>query len=119
FRHRTQRAIRSHESAVNHGNPSFAAGFRAAANLPGRPMNELPRPENGNRQRRATLNDVAALAGVSAVTASRALRHPEMVSADLRERVASAVESLAYIPSQLASALASARTGTIGVLIPS
>jgi LacI family gluconate utilization system Gnt-I transcriptional repressor len=42
-----------------------------------------------------------------------------MVSADLRERIESAIHELAYIPNQLASALASARTGTIGVLVPS
>ncbi len=82
-------------------------------------MDELSRLSNGPRPRRATLSDVAARAGVSAVTVSRALRRPEMVSADLRERVASAVEALGYIPNQLASALASAHTGTIGVLIPS
>ena len=72
-----------------------------------------------HRTRRATLSDVATRAGVSAVTVSRTLRRPEMVSADLRKRVALAVEALGYIPNQLASALASARTGTIGVLIPS
>ncbi len=82
-------------------------------------MTELTSPEARVRTRRATLNDVAALAGVSAVTASRALRRPEMVSADLRERVEQAVERLAYVPNQLASALASSRTGTIGVLVPS
>src|SRR5919197_1031369 len=73
---------------------------------------------NGAR-RRTTLSDVAARAGVSAVTASRALRNPDMVSLALRERVADAVRELAYIPNQLASALASARTRTIGVVIPS
>ncbi len=82
-------------------------------------MNELPRPENGSRPRRVTLNDVAADAGVSAVTVSRALRHPEMVSAALRERVERAVQALGYIPNHFASALASARTGTIGVLVQS
>ncbi len=72
-----------------------------------------------DKRRRATLNDVAAHAGVSAVTVSRALRKPEMVSADLRQRIQSAVHELAYVPNQLASALASARTGTIGVVVPS
>ncbi len=81
-------------------------------------MNGLPRL-SGTRPRRATLSDVAARADVSTVTVSRALRQPELVSADLRRRVASAVEALAYVPNQLASALASSRTGTIGVLIPS
>lgn len=71
------------------------------------------------RPKRTTLADVAARAGVSAVTASRALRTPEMVSADLRQRVETAVRDLAYIPNQLASALASARTGMVAVVVPS
>ena len=68
---------------------------------------------------RVTLNDVATRAKVSTVTASRVLRKPEMVSADLRARVTAAVRELAYIPNQLASALASSRTGRIGVIVPS
>ncbi len=76
-------------------------------------------PEESPKRRRKTLSDVAARAGVSPVTVSRALRRPEMVSADLRERIESAIHELDYIPNQLASALASARTGTIGVLVPS
>jgi LacI family gluconate utilization system Gnt-I transcriptional repressor len=42
-----------------------------------------------------------------------------MVSAELRRRVEDAVRELAYVPNQLASALASARTHMIGVVIPS
>lgn len=72
-----------------------------------------------DKRRRATLSDVAHRAGVSAVTVSRALRRPEMVSADLRLRIEQAVSDLAYIPNQLASALASARTGMVGVVVPS
>lgn len=68
---------------------------------------------------RARLSDVAALAAVSAVTASRALRNPDAVSPRLRARVEAAVRELAYVPNQLASALASARTGRIGVIVPS
>ena len=71
------------------------------------------------RRRRKTLSDVAAHAGVSAVTVSRALHRPEMVSLDLRQRIESSVQELAYIPNQLASALASARTHRIGVVVPS
>ncbi|MEJ8570932.1 LacI family DNA-binding transcriptional regulator [Microbaculum marinum] len=62
---------------------------------------------------------MASHAGVSAVTVSRALRQPDMVSLDLRERIDVSVRELGYIPNQLASALASARTGTIGVVVPS
>ena len=69
--------------------------------------------------RRATLADVAAHAGVSAVTVSRVLRHPEMVSEALGSRVESAVGQLGYIRNQLASALASTRSGIVGVVVPS
>lgn len=72
-----------------------------------------------DKRRRATLSDVAGRAGVSAVTVSRVLRRPEMVSRDLRDRVETAIRDLAYVPNQLASALASARTGMIGVVVPS
>jgi LacI family gluconate utilization system Gnt-I transcriptional repressor len=71
------------------------------------------------RQRRATLADVAARAGVSAVTVSRVIRHPEMVSPALRGRVEGAVAELGYVRNQLASALASTRSGLIGVVVPS
>ena len=74
---------------------------------------------NLERRRRTTLSDVAARAGVSAVTVSRVLRKPEIVSETLRQRVESAVRDLGYIPNHLASALASSRTSTIGVVIPS
>jgi LacI family gluconate utilization system Gnt-I transcriptional repressor len=65
------------------------------------------------------LADVAKLAGVSAVTVSRALRQPRMVSDALRHRVDAAVSELAYVPDVAASRLASARTHTIGVIVSS
>ncbi len=72
-----------------------------------------------NNKRRATLNDVAERAGVSPVTVSRAIRQPDMVSAELRDRIEAAVASLNYIPNHLASALASTRTHIVGVIVPS
>jgi len=68
---------------------------------------------------RVTLRDVAFRADVSEVTASRALRNPELVSDRLRARVTEAARDLAYVPNQLASALASARTGRVAVIVPS
>lgn len=68
---------------------------------------------------RATLADVARRAGVSPVTVSRAIRQPEMVSERLRARIDDAVAALNYIPNHLASALASTRTGIVGVIVPS
>lgn len=71
------------------------------------------------RRKRSTLADVAKLADVSAVTVSRALRRPEMVSAALRERIDVAVRELAYVPDVAASRLASARTHAVGVIVSS
>ena len=75
------------------------------------------------RQRTTTgkvrLTEVAKLAGVSPITASRFCRNPEALSAGKRERVESAARELGYVPDLAARALASQRTEVIGVLIPS
>ncbi|NVN87430.1 MAG: LacI family DNA-binding transcriptional regulator [Rhodopseudomonas sp.] len=68
---------------------------------------------------RIRLTEVAKLAGVSPITASRFFRNPEALSASKRQRVESAVKELDYVPNLAARALASHRTEVIGVLIPS
>jgi LacI family transcriptional regulator, gluconate utilization system Gnt-I transcriptional repressor len=72
-----------------------------------------------NRKQYLTLRDVAREAGVSAITASRALRTPHIVSPDTRAKVKAAVETLGYVPNPAAQALASSRSRMIGVIIPS
>ncbi len=67
----------------------------------------------------ATLKHVAERAGVSPITVSRALNKPAMVSADLRDRVRSAVEELGYVQNRVAGALASANSPVIPVVVPS
>jgi LacI family gluconate utilization system Gnt-I transcriptional repressor len=68
---------------------------------------------------RSRMADVARLAGVSTATVSRALRQPDIVSAEVRSRIDDAIERLSYRRNLLAGALASARSMTIGVIIPS
>ncbi len=53
------------------------------------------------------LTEVAKLAGVSPITASRFFRNPEALSVSKRERVASAAKELGYVPNLAARALAS------------
>ncbi|MBX3518561.1 MAG: LacI family DNA-binding transcriptional regulator [Xanthobacteraceae bacterium] len=65
------------------------------------------------------LTEVAKLAGVSPITASRFFRNPEALSVSKRERVESAARELGYVPNLAARALASQRTEVIGVLVPS
>lgn len=62
---------------------------------------------------------MAERAGVSAVTVSRAIRHPEMVTPKLRKRIDKAIQELAYVPNRAASMLASSRTRLIGVVVSS
>jgi LacI family gluconate utilization system Gnt-I transcriptional repressor len=67
---------------------------------------------------RVTLDDVALTAGVSRITASRALRGERSVGAELVARVSVAAKALGYVPDPAARALASARGHTVVVLIP-
>lgn len=71
------------------------------------------------KNRRPTLKDVAAAADVSAITVSRTLRSPNLVSPAMRDHVLKVVEKLGFVPNLAASALASERTDVLGVLIPS
>lgn len=68
---------------------------------------------------RTTLAAVAAHAGVSAMTASRALNQPDLVSNEVRLRVEKAVAELGYVPNRAARALASRQSNVIVVLVPS
>ncbi|MBA3527712.1 MAG: LacI family DNA-binding transcriptional regulator [Propionibacteriaceae bacterium] len=65
----------------------------------------------------STMQDVAARAGVSISTVSRALRQSTLVSAQTRQRVLAAADELSFAVSRAASSLASGKLGRIGVLV--
>ena len=67
--------------------------------------------------RRATIKDVAALAGVSVATASRVLTGNRATSEVSRTAVRDAAEALGYVADARASALRSSRSGVVGLLI--
>jgi LacI family transcriptional regulator len=64
------------------------------------------------------LIDVAAAAGVSTATVSRALSDPDKVRPDTLARVLDVVKRLGYVPDALGRALASNKTHTIGAIMP-
>ena len=74
----------------------------------------------GGTRTRATLRDVARVAGVHPATASRALNEAtrSLVTATTVERVVAAAEELAYRPNPIARGLRTSRSFTIGVVIP-
>jgi len=79
-------------------------------------QSEMGGPRN---QRRPTIRDVAALAGVSLKTVSRVINGETAVSAKVRTRVQGAVDRLGYQRNLTASSLrrADGKSATIGLLL--
>jgi LacI family transcriptional regulator len=78
-------------------------------------------PSNGGRGgERATLKDVANLAGVHPGTASRAINAETrpLVNQETARRVLAAADQLGYRPNPIARGLKTSRSYTVGVLIP-
>ncbi|MFS2221198.1 DNA-binding transcriptional regulator IdnR [Pantoea sp. B65] len=71
------------------------------------------------RSHRISLQDIATLAGVTKMTVSRYLRTPHLVAAKTGEKIAQIIEEINYIPNRAPEMLLSAKSYTIGVLIPS
>ncbi|MCU1548330.1 MAG: LacI family transcriptional regulator, partial [Arthrobacter sp.] len=67
---------------------------------------------------RATIQDVAALSGLSICTVSRALRHLPNVSQQAQARVSDAAAKLNYKASSAASRLAGGSTGSVAIIAP-
>ncbi|MEQ7127483.1 LacI family DNA-binding transcriptional regulator [Actinopolymorpha sp. B11F2] len=66
---------------------------------------------------RITLADVAAYAGVSRSTASRALTGRGYAAPEVKSRVDAAAEELGYVPDANARSLKARRTPTVGLLV--
>lgn len=66
----------------------------------------------------ATIQDVAARAGVSVATVSRALRGLPHVAPSTRHRILRAAEDLRYVAHPHASRLAAGRSDTVGMVVP-
>ena len=69
-------------------------------------------------RRRVTIGDVAELAGVSYQTVSRVINDKPDVSATTRQRIQDIIAETGYRPSHIARSLATARTATIGLVVP-
>ncbi len=77
-----------------------------------------PDPSAESPGRAVRITDVAAAAGVSAITVSRALNAPELLSKATLRRVLSAVERMGYVPNLTAGALSSRRSRMIVAIVP-
>mgnify|MGYP000426264391 CR=1 FL=1 len=80
---------------------------------------DSPVPRKSRRGSGAiTLHDVARLAGVAPITASRALNSPNQVSAEVLQKVKDAVARTGYVPNLLAGGLASTRSRLVAAVVP-
>lgn len=79
-------------------------------------------PSTARRPRRGgggiTLGDVARLAGVSPITASRALNTPDHVAKETLAKVRDAVARTGYVPNRMAGGLASSRSRLVAAVVP-
>ena len=85
-----------------------------AARAPTAPPARAARRKSGG----ITLRDVARLAKVSAITASRALNTPDKVSPQALARIRAAVAHTGYVPNLLAGGLASNRSRLVAAVVP-
>jgi LacI family gluconate utilization system Gnt-I transcriptional repressor len=101
------------------------AAFDGSGNVPerqtlycagheGHPMSSKGARKSG----RPTIHDVAAAVGVSAITVSRALRTPGVVSAGVRRRIAAAIDRLGYVQNRIAGNLSAGTSTTVAVIVP-
>ncbi len=82
-------------------------------------MPSSPRPRRARRgSGQTTLADVAKVAGVTAITVSRAINSPALVSPTTLARVQAAVQRLHYVPNLLAGGLASTRHALVVAIVP-
>lgn len=66
-----------------------------------------------------TLENVAKIAGVSAITVSRAINTPDKVAPDTLKKVREVIDTTGYVPNLLAGGLASRSSKLIAAIVPS
>jgi LacI family gluconate utilization system Gnt-I transcriptional repressor len=82
------------------------------------PIEQEQQPTEGNNGP-PTMADVGRVAGVSAMTVSRALRGNSYIAKETLERIMIAVDQLGYVLDQSAGSLSSRRSGFIAAIVPS
>jgi LacI family transcriptional regulator len=80
-------------------------------------MTTLPQ-NNGRTGRRATIREIADLAGVSIATVSRVVNGSGYVSAKTRSAVEAVIREHRYTANRSARGLSAGRTGLVGVTLP-
>lgn len=80
-------------------------------------MTDVAPRSAGASRARATVHTMAADLGVSASSVSRAFSRPELVNAELRQRILDHARRVGYRPSSAARGLVTGRTNLVGVVV--
>lgn len=96
---------------------SFAMSTRRSSKAPDAAQGS--NPQRSRAKGGITLIDVARLAGVSPMSASRALNSPDQVSETILEKVRAAARNTGYVANRLAGGLASQRSRLVAAVVPS
>ena len=84
-----------------------------------KPSRKPPQPKRKRkRNTAATIDDIAAAAGVATATVSRFFNTPGMLKSKTAEKVRAAVTARGYVPNLVASELASNRSKLVAAVIP-
>jgi len=70
------------------------------------------------KKKHTTIQEVAKFAGVSPITASRALNNPKLVKDSTRRRVEASAKQLNFIPNFAAGILSRDKSNMVGVIVP-
>ena len=70
-------------------------------------------------RRAVSIQDIAASAGVSHSTVSRALHNSSLISPEMRHRIQQLAQEMGYTPNAVAQSLKGQRTNTVGLVITS
>lgn len=81
-------------------------------------IKKIDEPSSTGTGKAPTIKDVAELAGVAHTTVSRALNHPEMISAQTRNRILDAIRELEYKPNLFARGMKTETSGLAALVIP-
>lgn len=93
---------------------STSTASKTASTAAAKPAADKPRSRTGS----VTVVDVARLAGVSAMTVSRAINKPDGVPPATLAKVQDAVRKTGYVPNLLAGGLRSQKSRLVAALVP-
>ena len=113
-RSKSKTALRRRQTGSNNSKGSNTQSISTES-----PTASMLEPRRGRASGAVTLSDVAKLAGVSLMSASRALSSPSQVSDDIHSRVLAAAKQTRYVANQVASSLASRRSRLVAAIVPS